>query len=383
MARCSCGNAACSCVIKGKTGGGVTVTGSGSPERPYELELTGGGAPLEALEMVGSPTVTWTKSGAGTPEDHRRYIATAEVAMRELTDVSKTDVPITGDVVQWNGTQWVFAPPGATSVPVSGTWGTTPLDLYGSDSTKGREIYLDSNGQIRAKPIALNKPAAFTAATPGSSYPLGYSVMRVLGGDNGAGSGWPLPVGSLGYVETFRMLDTTNVVQVWRRDTGTAGTQAVWQRTYSAGSWQPWTWLAGSVPHYAAYKSAAQSMAVANTWYTATFENVETNEGGITYSGGVFTVPFPGKYEINFGAHIQGTTSTTTVSLGLLKNGVSIADYSQSAVGTNKSWLMNRVVKCAAGDTLYGRARASVAGANMYGASGTRYTYIDVTMVGG
>ena len=116
MARCSCGSAACSCVIKGKADGGILVTGSGSPERPYELELATGGNPLDSLQMLDSATVKWSKAGAGIPTDKRRYTATADVSMQELTDVSKTDVPVTGDVVQWNGTEWVFAAPGVSGV---------------------------------------------------------------------------------------------------------------------------------------------------------------------------------------------------------------------------------------------------------------------------
>ena len=60
------------------------------------------------------------------------------------------------------------------------------------------------------------------------------------------------------------------------------------------------------------YKSTAQAMPTASTWYTCTFENIETNEGGITYANGIFTVPIAGQYMVNWGSHIQGTTTSTT-----------------------------------------------------------------------
>jgi len=380
MARCSCGNAACSCVIKGAPEGGVTVTGSGSPERPYLLSLTSGGEPLDSLEMVDSSTVTWARSGAGTPADHRRYIATADVGMRELTDVSKTDVPIPGDVVQWNGTEWVFGAPGATAVPVSGIFGTAPLNLYGANPLIGPSIYTDSNGQIRSAPRTIIS-GTFAPTDPITSYPLGVSVMTLLTGANA--SAWPF--GFSATVTTHHRYEggpTDNAGwQVWSRNSPTS--VQMMMRTSSGGVWSPWTFVGGQPPYYAAYKSTAQAMPVANTWYTTTFENVETSEGGFLYSGGVFTVPMAGKYQINFASHIQNTTTTSSVTLGLVKNGVSIADSSNGAVGNNKSFDMNRLVKCAAGDTLYARIRTNTAGTTMYGAAGARYTYIDITLVGG
>ena len=169
--------------------------------------------------------------------------------------------------------------------------------------------------------------------------------------------------------------------QIWSRNSATAVQMRV--RTSSGGVWSPWTWIGGQAPHHSAYRVTAQAMATANTWYTATYDTTDATEGGMIYSGGVITVPVAGKYQVNFAAHIQNTTSTTSVSLGLLKNGVSIADYVHGAVGGNKSYLMSKLVKCAAGDTLYARAKTSTAGTNLYGAAGTRYTYIDITLVGG
>ena len=378
MARCSCGNAACSCVIKGAPDGGVTVTGSGSPERPYLLSLTTGGEPLDSLEMVDSSTVVWSKLGAGTPLDHRRYIATAAVGMRELTDVSKTDVPVTGDAIQWNGTEWVFAAPGATTVPVSGTWGTAPLTtaVFGTSSLVGREIYLDSNGQLRSKPDEVSGTIANHPVTAlGGTYPVGTSVMYVSTTD---GASWPTAAAAT--VVTHR---TANVAVIQWCFFPSATSTRGYVRSGVSTAWGPWQQVAGAVPHYSAYRSTAQAMAVANTWYTATYDQTDVAEGGVTSSGGVITVPVAGKYQIDFASHVQNTTSTSSVTLRILRNGVSICDYSNGAVGSNKSWPISKLVKCAAGDTIQAQVKTSTAGTNMYGASGTRYTYIDITLVGG
>lgn len=40
MARCACGNATCSCIIQAGTG--ITISGNGSPTRPYRIALTTG-----------------------------------------------------------------------------------------------------------------------------------------------------------------------------------------------------------------------------------------------------------------------------------------------------------------------------------------------------
>jgi len=358
------------------------VTGNGSPEHPYEIGTAAGGNPLDSLQMVNSPTVEWAQSGAGTVADKRRWIATAMVGMRELTDVSKTDVPVAGDVVQWNGSEWVFGTPGATAVPVSGVWGSPPLSIYGADSTKGREIYTDSNGVIRTKPIAFNAAAAgITASTPGSSYPVGYSVMRVLNSDNTAGSGWPLPAGTFGYVENLRALDSSNVVQVWHRDTASATAQAVWQRSYSGTTWLPWTWVGGNGPCYSARKTASQTMPTANTFYTLTYDASSIDEGGISYSSGVFTVPFPGKYQINWNQHFQVTGSPSLV-INLYQNSLLAAAISNAGQSGNHNLNLSRLLRCVAGDTIKVQARSSVANTVAYGTS-TPYSTFDITLLGG
>jgi len=68
---------------------------------------------------------------------------------------------------------------------------------------------------------------------------------------------------------------------------------------------------------------------------------------------------------------------------GFNPNATNVADYSIGGAGTNKNWTFSRVVRCAAGDTLAVQARSSIAGCNAYGTAASKYTYIDITLVGG
>lgn len=378
MARCACGNAACSCVIKSKPNGGIVVTGSGSPERPYEISTVAGGNPLDSLTVADTATLDLHMAGAGTPEDKRRISGTVIAKVRDLTDVSKTDTPVVGDVIQWNGSEWVFASPGATSVPVSGTWGTPPLDKYGADSLIGPSIYLDSNGQIRTRPHVL-APAAFTAATLASSYPLGVSLMQLSSTDTAQGSGWPI-AGVFGIVETSRT-GPSNVVQRFIRTT-TGTNQIVMVRSGSDTAWGSWQYVGGLAPHYSAFKSASQALTAANTSYTITYDSVVTNVGfpAISYAAGVFTVGLAGDYEITINHHLQ-RTATTSFTGYLYVGGVNVQTFSWSLTA-NGNIGFSKVVRCAAGDQIYFQLRANVTGGVAYGSS-TRYSTIDITLVGG
>lgn len=126
MARCACGNATCSCVVKAAPNSGITVVGNGSPTRPYQIGQVGGGNPLANLDVIDDPSLDLTISGAGTATDKRIITGKAHPAMRELRDVDASDVPANGDVVTWSTSlsKWVFSPPAAGSgVPPGGTTG--------------------------------------------------------------------------------------------------------------------------------------------------------------------------------------------------------------------------------------------------------------------
>jgi hypothetical protein len=349
----------------------VTVVGNGSANRPYLISVPGGN-PLLNLDVVDSPTLDLTISGSGTATDKRRIQGQATQSLTNLKDVVGT--PTEGEIPVWRGNHWEFEAAAAAGLPLSGSWGTPPLDVFGMDSKIGREIYLDVTNQLRAKPDVI--PTGKLVTDPPTAYPTGTSVMTLSAAE---GVGWPS--GGSSTVVTHKRVSGDFACAQWCYVNNQA-TPRAWYRNGNNAVWSPWTLAAADV-HYAGYKTTPQSMPTANTWYTATFENIEASEGGITYAGGVFTVPVAGQYAINFGSHIQGTTSTSTVNTNFVKNGATLADTSSGAVGTNKSWQLSRTVRCAAGDTLAARTKTNIANANMYGSAGTKYTYIDITLVGG
>jgi len=374
MARCACGTGTCSCIVKAAPDGGVTVVGNGSVSRPYLLSVPGGN-PLLNLDVVDSPTLDLTISGSGTATDKRRITGAATQSLTNLKDVQGT--PVEGEIPVWRTDHWEFEAAAAAGLPVSGSWGTAPLDKYGSDSKVGREIYLDVDSKLRARPEVIEMGAGVDLNTVLSTgkWTQSQSIEATLALN--------YPTTYAGLLEVVAV--TTATPMVWQRWTNYAHATAggfVYERGFYNGVWQPWRITGGSI-HWAGYKSAAQVMATASTWYTCTFENVEASLGGIAYSNGIFTVPVAGEYAINWCSHIQNTTTTTTVNTSVLKNGVSIAETSNGAVGSNKNWSLAKTVKCEAGDTLAIRAKVNVANANMYGTSAIRYTWIDITLVGG
>jgi hypothetical protein len=383
MARCACGTGTCSCVIKAGPEGGVSVVGNGSANRPYVISIPGGN-PLLNLDVVDDPTLDLTISGAGTATDKRKITGRATQSLTNLKDVQGT--PTEGEIPVWRTNHWEFEAAAAAGLPISGSWGTPPLDDMGTDSLAGQQIYLDVNSQLRAAPQATTTAQkARSAADLAGTYPVGLSNTQITSAQATAG-GWPGP--NSGHVVTYRRAgepDADAVAAQWfYQSSGIAAKVLVRTAagTGASNTWSPWVQVGADV-HYAAYKTVAQVMATSNAWYTPTFENIEANVGGITYSAGVFTVPMAGQYAINFSSHIQNTVAATTVSLGLLKNGLTMADMSFGTTNTNKNWSLSRVLRCAAGDTLSIRGRANVANANFYGSTGTKYTYIDITKVGG
>jgi hypothetical protein len=366
MARCACGTGTCSCVVKAAPDGGVTVVGNGSPTRPYLIGVPGGN-PLLNLEVVDSPTLDLTISGGGTATDKRKIQGQATQSLTNLKDVQGT--PIEGEIPVWRTNHWEFEAAAAAGLPVSGSWGTPPLDAYGSDSKIGRQIYLDVDSKLRAQPeqVSGRLPTDLAAL-----WPAGTSIFYIPSGE---GALWP--GGSI--VVTHKT--TNNVIAQWCYLWSAVHSRA-WFRNGTSTGWSPWA-LAGADIHYSASTSTPHTMATANAFYTATFENVEANVGGITYSAGVFTIPVDGSYLVNFSSHIQNTLSSTSVTLNLLKNGVTAADHVYGTTNTNKNWSLSRMVRCAAGDTLSLRAKVSVANANFYGSTGTKYTYMDIAKVGG
>ena len=172
MARCACGTGTCSCVVKAANSS-VAVVGNGSPTRPYLISVPGGN-PLLNLDVVDSPTLDLTISGGGTPTDKRKITGQATQSLTNLKDVRGT--PTEGEIPVWRADHWEFEAAAAAGLPISGSWGTPPLDKYGTDSLQGQPIYLDVNSQLRAKPDTITGKLVTDLAP---AYPSGTSVQYI------------------------------------------------------------------------------------------------------------------------------------------------------------------------------------------------------------
>ena len=191
-----CGSSGgCSCIIN--AGAGISVAGSGTVTDPYVVTSTV--IDLSQFLVVQDTTsVNLTLTGTGIENDPLVLRATSTLRMTELLDVEDpSGGPAVGEVPIWVGSgsdgHWEFQPPppspagavnagngisGIGSVPdplkieFSGVWGAGSLAGLGGDSTIGLPIYLDSNGDIRARPVSnptwtdiQNKPTTFTPST--------------------------------------------------------------------------------------------------------------------------------------------------------------------------------------------------------------------------
>lgn len=209
MARCNCSGNTCNCLVV--AGAGIEVSGSGTPANPYLVSLT---APDigETIRVNDTESVNLTLTGAGTPSDPLTLSAVAYGRLLDLLDVQDSGGPVNGDVPVWVGGgsgHFEFQPPPTTppgavgtgpgllgdgspgnelEVAVSGVWGLEDLADFGADSTVGTPIYIDSAGELRARPQSTatvtwatisGKPATFppttgftsTTAKPGNWLP--------------------------------------------------------------------------------------------------------------------------------------------------------------------------------------------------------------------
>ena len=164
----NCGGS-CSCSVR--VGTGLTLSGSGSLESPFLIEIDGGFQ--DTFTVEDSSTVDLRLNGAGTTFDPFVLTAQASLTMGQLTDVQDPEgSPSAGDTVVWvtnaGDPHWEFRPPppnpaGAVNVGSGmlgdGTAGA-PLrpSLLGTSAggtTGGLEVYVDSAGVLRAaQPIA-------------------------------------------------------------------------------------------------------------------------------------------------------------------------------------------------------------------------------------
>jgi len=165
-----------------------------------------------------------TLTGSGRPDDPFAIWADTALKLNDLTDVNDPQGgPSAGEVPVWVGDtatgHWEFQVPppspagavnanggiagtGAAGTPLhvatSGTWGTAPLDAYGTDSTAGIPVYVDSNGELRAQPIGggsvawadvTGKPSTFT---PSAHKHLAADITNPLSLNVGKINGTPI-----------------------------------------------------------------------------------------------------------------------------------------------------------------------------------------------
>lgn len=372
MPRCGCQDS-CSCLIV--AGSGAIVEGIGTLERPYEISTESG--ELEGrLVFDDSGSVDFTALGAGSRT--APLVVSGDVALTKLTDVT-TDPPIDGAGPVWRTDHWEWETPAAAAVPVSGVWGTAPLDAkYGADSLIGRETYIDSAGKLRSRPDVIPTSAGFfTGTTPITDYPPGVSVMSVSSAEGAAN--WP--AGQSCTVVTHKRVDTATAGQ-WCYLNSSSVSKA-WYRNANNALWGPWVSVANSAtPRIARYKSVAQTLTTANTYYTLTYESEDEPGVGIAYAGGVFTFSEAGVYQVNMVQHFSAMTGNPQLRFTFLVNGASNGYQVSGGISAvlSESLSMSKAWRFAAGDTLAMQAYCSNAGQAAYGSS-ARYSFIDITKI--
>lgn len=150
--------------------------------------------------------------------------------------------PITGTYKAISGS------PGPSPTPPlpSGVWGNPPLEMFGpaSRSLNGRDVYVDTDGKLRARPDVIYGPDVNRLATDTlETYPLGTSVLSVTGALATSG-GWPESASAS--VLTVKRYDTSgNPIgfQVWSRTNANAPSMMF--RSGSSALWSPWQKVAG------------------------------------------------------------------------------------------------------------------------------------------
>lgn len=175
MAKGCCGSAGgCSCILRGAEG--IRVKGSGTFTDPYQISTTFDTL-AQFFQVEDTATVNLSLIGSGTGEDPLLLRATSTLALGDLVDVDDTEGAEAGDTIVYVGSgesgHFEFRAPavtpagsvnvgpgllgqGSLSNPiranVSGVWGEGDLAGYGSDSTIGNDVYLDSQNRLRTTP---------------------------------------------------------------------------------------------------------------------------------------------------------------------------------------------------------------------------------------
>ena len=320
MARCGCSGSSCSCLIV--AGSGVEVSGSGIESNPYVIDVVGSDI-AGTLNVQDTSTIDLTRSGSGSSADPYIISGQATVKMVDLTDV--TGAPTTGDVPVYDGTSWTFAPPpttppGAVSATngitgdgsagnplraaTSGTWGVAPLNIFGTSTLLGGEIYLDANGQLRARPPAIDvisSPAQRPSQYPGRVY-VRSDTLNTGWSD---GTNWnPFAVASPAMIPVprFRMRLANDIAIAAGNLTGATNVPLAFVQPYGAQFHNP--------------MGTIEARQVGSDWrYVALVDGVFDIEAAIEWSGGG-NAGGTHKISLFFGAETNAFASTEEAQAG-------------------------------------------------------------------
>lgn len=280
MARCSCGNATCSCVIT--AGDGVTVIGNGSPTRPYEIAIDSANQNIkDVLQVTDTPTLDLVMVGSGTTSDKVTIYGQTLTKMSDLRDVSDPEGPQTGDVPIWQASgHWEFrqlpsGPPttvqvsdgltgdGSSGTPVKVRFPPLPLafppypplsQVVGvhADLTLqnyGWPILKDEVGNLRTPPFVItgDDTTKWNNATPMSSYPSGVSVLTIST-TAAAPGGWPSGSATILTVKRFDNIGANGSgYQIWFQSTNSDSLVKTLIRTAfpTTNNWSAWSQIGG------------------------------------------------------------------------------------------------------------------------------------------
>lgn len=412
MPRCACGAGTCSCHVDPTNSVGVTVGGDGSSSDPWTFSVDRSVLDIAGIiDFQDSTTVEFSQQGDGSQVSPLEVYADAKVSTAELTDGLFGEVPVTGEVPTWSVDHWEWKPvPAPTSMkmadlsdvvdtpaPTTGqvpTWngtayapatpsvpagtvnvvnpisgdgsGASPLGLKTSGvwpltnypptqpSTDGGEVYVDSAGQVRAKPqvITVAKPVTDLIST----YPNGITVMTIGGTD---GVNWPTAASSI--VVTEKRGDSATGGQ-WCYLNSSTVTQAYYRNGNSSG-WAPWVQVVGPTVLSLYSLEVADIALAAATDVIANFSTAEASHADLPYSAGVWTVKQPGVYQVSGSLFYEkATTGSPRIYANLYVNNTQVGQQVNTANSTNYSTLpFSWVRRLAANDAVKMMARCDIA----------------------
>jgi hypothetical protein len=155
-------------VIKAAEGGGMIVTGNGSPTRPYLLSQEDATNPLGNLTVSDDPggTLDLTISGAGTTVDKRIITGKATQALTGLKDVHGS--PSEGKVLVWRTNRWEYETQSGsgTGLPPGGTDGQVLTKQSSVDGDALWESITGGGGGAAVEPLVkaiYQRQAAYSA----------------------------------------------------------------------------------------------------------------------------------------------------------------------------------------------------------------------------